>query len=329
MTAVLGNAILVFLESDRGGTLLDLRRFLIDETFRREMIGTIRDPYLLSFWRDEFPLLVGRRPQAPILTRLDTFLRSKLVRRVVTAGEPTLDFRELTDGGRVFLAKLASGAIGEENAALLGSLLVSKFHQVTLAREAQVFEARRPFFLYIDEFHEVATPSMASLFSGARKYRLGLTVAHQDLYQLHHAIPEVERSLLANAYSRICFRVGEEDARQLERAFSFFTAEDLMALGVGEAICRVGGRDRDFNLSVERLPTVDPAEAVRRRQALREHFRRRWVGRRGEAAVVVEPPAREPEVVLPPLKAREIVPAPPPIRGEAIPQPPSQAGREP
>ena len=40
---------------------------------------------------------------------------------------------------------------------------------------------------------------------------------HQDLYQLHKSVPEVERSLLSNAYSQICFRVGEEDARGLAK----------------------------------------------------------------------------------------------------------------
>ncbi len=329
MTAVLGNAILVFLESERGGTLPDLRRFLIDESFRREMLGTVTDPYIRSFWQTEFPLLVGKRPQAPILTRLDSFLRSKLVRRVVTAAEPTLDFRKLTDSGMIFLGKLAAGAIGEENAALLGSLLVSKFHQVTLGREAQAIEARRPFFLYIDEFHHVATPSMASLFSGARKYRLGLTVAHQDLYQLHHSIPEVERALLGNAYTRICFRVGEDDARALERGFSFFTAEDLMRLGLGEAICRVGGRDRDFNLSVERLPALDPAEALGRRQALRDHSARRFARRPVEAPTMGDAPA--PEAVTAPrsLDAPEVAPAPTPIRGEAVAEQVSRVEREP
>ncbi len=321
MTAVLGNAILIFLESPHGGTLLDLRRFLLDESFRRGTLASVSDPYLLSFWREEFPLLVGRRPQAPILTRLDTFLRSRLVRRVVTADEPALDFRELTDGGRIFLAKLAAGAIGEENAALLGSLLVSKLHQVTLMREAQALESRRPFFLYIDEFHELATPSMASLFSGARKYRLGLTVAHQDLYQLHRALPEVERAILGNAYTRICFRVGEEDARQLERGMGFFTAEDLMALQVGQAICRVGGRDHDFNLAVERLPALDSVEAVRRRQALRERFKERWTAGRSAPVAEAGTPTPEAAVPAPPLAAEPIASAVPTIR-EAPPREP-------
>ena len=123
----------------------------------------------------------------------------------------------------------------------------------------------------------MATPSMASLFSGMRKYRLGLTVAHQDLYQLHRAVPEVERSLLANAYTRICFRAGEEDARQLAKGFSLFEAEDLMKLGLGEALCRVGGRDDDFNLRTENLLPVDRVEAQERRAVLRDLSSRRWL----------------------------------------------------
>ena len=99
MTAVLGNAVLAFLESSRGGTLIDLRQFLVDAEFRKAILATVADPYVASFWDIEFPRLIGRRPEAPILTRLDMFLRSKLVRRVVTATDRPLDFRALTNEG--------------------------------------------------------------------------------------------------------------------------------------------------------------------------------------------------------------------------------------
>jgi len=276
MTAVLANAVLAFLESSQGGTLEDLRRFLVDPKYQKEFLATVADPHVLSFWQTEFPMLIGRKPQAPILTRLDTFLRSKLIRSVVAVRKPKLDFRDVTEGGKIFLGKLAAGAVGEENAALLGSLLVSKLHQVTTMREAQLAEERRPFFLYIDEFHHVATPSMASLFSGMRKYRLGLTVAHQDLYQLHSSVPEVERSLLSNAFTRIVFRVGDDDARQLARGFAGFEPEDFMRLGLGEAICRVGGRDDDFNLRTASLEPIDRGEALERLALVRAHSAERW-----------------------------------------------------
>ena len=282
MSAVLDTAILSFLESERGGTLIDLRQFLVDRAFRTEFLETVRDPHLVSFWTTEFPVLAGRKAQAPILTRLNTFLRSRMIRRIVTEQQQQLDFRDLVDSGRIFLGKLAQGLIGEENAALLGSLVVSKFHQVTLMRQDQRPEERRPYLLHLDEVHHVATPSMAALFSGARKYRLGVTAAHQDLYQLHSRVPEVERAILANAYTRICFRVGEEDARSLARGFESFEADDLMNLETGEAICRVGRRQDDFNLRTFLPNELDPEQAQALRESIRERSRQRWARRLDE-----------------------------------------------
>ncbi|REJ79722.1 MAG: helix-turn-helix domain-containing protein [Acidobacteria bacterium] len=276
MNAVLANAMMVFLEEEVDGTLVDLRQFLADPSIRRSVLGQVSDPMVRSFWETEFPLIEKRRPQAPILTRLDAFLRSRAVRRVLNVRQPKLDFQRLLDDGGVFLANLSMGSIGEDNAALLGSLLVSRFHQVSLMRGQQGEGDRRPFFLYIDEFHHVATSSMASLFSGARKFRLGLTLAHQDLYQLKSAARELERSLLANAHTRICFRLGDDDARAMDKGFSFFTADDLMNLKVGQAICRVGMRNDDFNLATERLPRVSREEAADRVERVHSHSQGRW-----------------------------------------------------
>jgi DNA helicase HerA-like ATPase len=256
MSAVLGNAVLAFLESSIGGTLVDLRKFLLDDKFRAAFLDTVADNHIRSFWKEEYALLVGRNPQAPILTRLDMLLRSRLVREAVVERERPLDFRAIVDGRKILLAKLAQGAIGEENASLLGSLLVSKLHQTALSRQDAVESAREPFFLYIDEFHNTATPSMASLFSGVRKYKLALCVAHQDLYQLHTTAPELERSILANAHTRIAFRLSEDDARRVERGMGEFGEEDLVNLERGEAICRVGRGANTFRLRTVRLPDI-------------------------------------------------------------------------
>jgi len=61
------------------------------------------------------------------------------------------------DGGRIFLAKLTQSAMGEENAALLGSLIVAKFHQAALSRQEFTRESR-DFGLVIDEFRDLVTP---------------------------------------------------------------------------------------------------------------------------------------------------------------------------
>jgi type IV secretory pathway TraG/TraD family ATPase VirD4 len=175
------------------------------------------------------------------LTRLDGFLRPKPLRAMFAARESRLDFREIMDGGRIFLAKLAQGAIGEENAALLGSLIVAKFHQAALSRQELQRESRKDFDLVIDEFQDLVTPSVAKILAGTRKYRLGLTAAHQSLRPVYEADQNVAAALLANAATRVVFRVGDDDAKKLADGFTSFDAQSLVSLGVGEAVCESTG----------------------------------------------------------------------------------------
>jgi predicted DNA-binding transcriptional regulator AlpA len=275
MTSVLGNAVLAFLESTEGGSLVDLRRFLVDAGFRAKFLKTVRDPEIVYYWEKSFPLLVGK-PQGPILTRLDTFLRPKLLRYMVAQKENSFDLGAVMNEGKIFLAKLSQGAIGEENAYLLGTLLVSKFQQFAMSRQEIAAALRRDFYLYIDEFHNFVTPSMASILSGARKYRLGLILAHQELQQLVSRDADVASAVIANPYTRICFRLGDYDAKKLADGFSHFEAKDLQNLQVGNAICRVERAEFDFNLKTHRLLPVESAEAESRRERIIALSRERY-----------------------------------------------------
>jgi hypothetical protein len=315
MNSVFSNAILAFLESEQGGTLLELRRFLVDSKYRAAYLPSVRDPEIAYYWQKEFPLLKGN-PQAPILTRLDAFLRPKLIRNMVGQRENRLDFRAIMDEGRVVIARLSHGAIGEENAYLLGALLVAKIHQSALSRQDQTAHSRRDFFLYADEFHHFATPSMASILSGVRKYGLGLVLAHQDLRQLGGRTDEIASAALTNAATRIVFRVGDDDARHLAQGFAAFDAHDLQSLSVGEAVCRVERADNDFNLTTRPIGAADES-AARRAAAVRKASRQRY-GTPVEQlqppspAVVVEEspaPAAAPDYV-PPLTRAAPAPAP-------------------
>jgi hypothetical protein len=275
MDSVFANAIVAFLESERGGTLLDLRRFLVEEDFRLAFLASVRDPEIVYYWSKEFSLLKGK-PQAPILTRLDTFLRPKLIRYMVVQRENRLDFGRIMNQKKIFLAKLAQGAIGEGNAYLLGALLVSKFHQLAIGRQEIEASDRSPFYLYIDEFQNFVTPSMASILSGARKYRLGLILAHQELRQLWSQDAEVGSAVISNPSTRICFRLGDFDAKKLAPGFSFFEAEDLQNLGVGEAVCRVERAEYDFNLKTLPVPKVSQDTVRNRRERLLTLSRERY-----------------------------------------------------
>ncbi len=253
MNSVLANAILAFLESNRGGTLTDLRRFLIEKDFRNDFLKTVTDPSIQYYWLKEYPLLKSNSIGS-ILTRLDTFLRPKVIRNMV-AQKKGINFEHLINTNKIILVKLSQGLIGVENSYLLGTFVVSKIHQAIMARQAMEKQARNPFFLYIDEFQNFITPSMGAILSGARKYHLGLILAHQDLAQLIKNDSELASSVLANAGTRICFRLSDTDAKRLSEGFSHFESTDLQNLSVGEAIARIGRPDNDFNLETAAFNT--------------------------------------------------------------------------
>ena len=292
MTSVLGNAILAFLESERGGTLVDLRRFLIEPAYRKEYLKTVRDPEVVYYWEKEFSLL-RQTPQAPILTRLDTFLRPKTIRYMVAQRDSRLDLRRLMDEGGVLLARLSQGAIGEENAYLLGTLLVSRLQQMAMSRQELEVAERRPFYVYLDEFQNFVTPTMEAILSGARKYGLGLVLAHHDLHQIQSRSPEVLNSVLTHPYARVCFRVGDQDARKLAEGLSHFDAKDLQSLGTGEAIARVERAEYDFNLATTPLPRLDPSAGQGVREAIVARSREQFGRPRSEVEELLRGPVAE------------------------------------
>lgn len=254
MDSILANAINAFLEHPEGGTILDLRIFLTNPAFRKKYISKIQDKYVRHFWENEFPIL-RKNAAAPLLTRLDIFLRPKIIRGMM-GQKGGLDFADILNSNKILIVKLAQGLIGEANSYLLGTLITSKLYQAAQGRQEMSQSKRKPYFIYIDEFQNFITPSMESILSGARKFGLGLVLAHQDLQQLFKADARIGNSIISNAGTRICFRVGELDGQKLEKGFHHFEAMDLMNLGVGEAIIRVDRADHDCNLSTYPIPDI-------------------------------------------------------------------------
>ena len=256
MHSVLANAILAFLESNIGGTLIDLRRFLIEKPYRDEFLKSVQDPNIVYYWQKEYPLLKSSSI-GPILTRLDSFLRPKIIRNMV-AQKKSLDFENILDTQKILFIKLSQGLIGTENSYLLGTFFVSKIYQAAMARQAISKADRKDFFLYIDEFQNFITPSMSFILSGTRKYGLACILAHQDMIQLQKQDTELASAVISNAGTRVCFRLGDIDAKRFEDGFSSFEAQDLQNLGVGQAIVRIERPEFDF--TIDTLELKEPTE---------------------------------------------------------------------
>ncbi len=330
MTVVLRNAILAFLERPEGGTLADVQRFLLEPDYRAKMLESVADADVVYYWKKGFPQLGGSKSIGPVLTRLQTFLSPKPIRYMVTQRNAKLDIQAIMDSGKILLAKLPQGMMGAENSYLLGSLLVSKIQQAAMARQRMPESQRRLFTLYVDEFQNFITPSMAEILSGARKYRLSLVLAHQELAQLGRN-DAVGSAVLANAGTRVVFRVGDSDARELAKGFAHFEADALQALGIGEAIVRIERSDQDFNLKVP-LGPPEEADGESKRQEVITRSRSQYATARSEieaserrrlADLADAPPAKRNEVAKP--ESTPIPPVPSPLPPQPILQEPKQA----
>lgn len=273
MNSVLGNAIQTFLDHAQGGTLAELRRFLLEPDYRRAFLSGVSDPELVYYWQRTFPQLGGNRSLGPILTRLENFLSPKPIRCMVAQQTRCLDISRLMDEGKILLARLPQGLVGRENCQLLGSLLVMRLQLAAINRQRMSKDERRPFWLYVDEFQDFITQSMAEILTGARKYGLGLVLAHQQLGQLQRH-DEVAAAVLANTCARIMFRCSDDDSRYLERGLSHFSAKDIQSLATGDAIVRLERSEHDFNLKVPPPAGRDPAAEETRRNLVIETSRR-------------------------------------------------------
>ena len=84
-------------------------------------------------------------------------------------------------------------------------------------------------FVYVDEFQDYLRLPLdfADALAQARGLGVGFVLAHQYLHQLDAGM---RAALLANAQSRIAFRLGAEDARVMA-AGNRPAAEDFEGLG--------------------------------------------------------------------------------------------------
>ncbi|MHB8871974.1 MAG: TraM recognition domain-containing protein, partial [Candidatus Doudnabacteria bacterium] len=143
-------------------------------------------------------------------------------------------------------------------------------------RQMQSGQERKPFYLYIDEFQNFITPSMKAILSGARKYHLGLILAHQDLHQLWETDTGLANAIISNAGTRVCFRIGDFDAQKLQSGFSHFDTSDLQNLSIGEAVVRVERSDNDFNLKTYLPAAIDVQKAMNNKERITELSRNKY-----------------------------------------------------
>jgi len=227
---ILRHCVLTLLEMP-GATLLDIPRLLTNKEYRKAILPKIKNQQIRQFWLFEFEKYSAWLRQeaiSPILNKIGAFLASIPTRNIVGQKENTFSLREVMDEGKILICNLSKGEIGEDNASLLGAMMVTKLQLAALSRTDLPEKKRKPFYLYVDEIHNFLTLSFADILSEARKYGLNLILTHQYMGQLDEKIRE---AILGNVGTIISFKVGPEDAKILAREFyPVFSETDLTNL---------------------------------------------------------------------------------------------------
>jgi hypothetical protein len=234
MEYILSNTLLALLEYP-DATLLSVNKMLSDKAYRKKVVDNVTDVSVKSFWVDEFAKYTERMAAEAvpaIQNKIGQFTANPIIRNIIGQPKSSFDIRDLMDDQKIMIINLSKGRVGEANANLLGSMLITKIYLSAMSRadtSGSDLDALPNFYLYVDEFQNFANESFADILSEARKYKLNLTVAHQYIEQM---TDEVRAAVFGNVGTMITFRVGATDAEALEKEFApEIEMQDIVNLG--------------------------------------------------------------------------------------------------
>lgn len=265
-------------------TLMHILRMLTDKNFREEVISHIKDSVILKFWQVEFNKRNDKQRDeaiSPITNKVGQFLSAKLVRNIFGQPRTKLNLRKAMDEGKIILINLSKGKIGEDNAKMIGSLLVTKFQIDAMSRADMAAHLRKDFYLYIDEFQNFASKSFATILSEARKYKLSLIVANQYTSQLDE---DTKNAIFGNVGTTIAFTLGKDDADIITGQFkNMAEVNDLISLPKYTAYTRlmIDGISSD-PFSMKTLPISTPEWSLELIDKIRKQSRQRYAMERNQ-----------------------------------------------
>lgn len=133
----------------------------------------------------------------------------------------TVDLLDIINRGHILLVDLQHGARVDEAATdLLGKLILRYlFLLMTHRKPYQLPEDAalrfHPFFIYVDECHRFVTDDVESLLTQARKFGIGVTLAHQYLAQLGKPHDKIYEAVRNSTEIKAVFRIKSPEEAQV------------------------------------------------------------------------------------------------------------------
>ena len=223
---ILRHAILTLLDQPKA-TIADIVEILLDKEFRTEAIKHVKSESVKKFWKREFKEY-HKYDLLPVLNKIGGMLVHPVIKRVLIDNPEEISLRKAMDDRKIVLVNLSKGHVGADVSHILGALFITSIASASFSRVDTDEEKRVPFMVYVDEFHNFTTLSLIGMFSELRKFKVGLTMAHQYMAQLDS---DIKSAVLGNIGTVIAFRIGTEDAMLMAKEmYPEFNVEDFINL---------------------------------------------------------------------------------------------------
>ena len=255
------NAVMTLMEQPDGGSLVEIMRLFTDEAFQKVKVAKVKNPVVKAWWNSTYAAM-WEREKGEIIpyfqAKFGPLTTNWILRNIIGQVESSFKIDQVMQEGKVLLLNLSKGKIWEINSQLIWLILVSKIKQAALARAKMPPSERKDFFMYIDEFQNFITPSIESILSEARKYRLGLILAHQYIEQLKQkdlwGETDLTWAIFGNVWTIMSYKVWAKDAEYLEQEFApEFSRQDLVNIDKFKAVMKLSidtQPSRPFSINV-------------------------------------------------------------------------------
>ena len=261
-------------DEEEGGAITDLVKLFTDEEWQKYKVTKVKNPIVRSFWEKQMAQ-TGQREKAEMIpyfaAKFGQFYTNALIRNIVGQTKSAFNIADCMSESKILLMNLSKGLVGDINAQLLGMIAVSKIQVAAMRRQRLAKEERKDFFMYIDEFQNFVTPSIESILSEARKYRLGLILAHQYIDQLEKdsklsGAVSLKGAIFGNVGTMMFYKIGPQDAEVCAKEMApVFSDQDLINMDAFQGAMKVSVNNqpsRPFSIEVPKpwLDTTYPKD---------------------------------------------------------------------
>jgi len=183
-----------------------------------------------------------------------------------------LDLFAEMNAGKVILINTAKDLLKEQGTEIFGRFFIAMIAQAAQERAALPPGERTPCFVYVDEAQDYFDRNIGLILAQARKYNVGMVLAHQYLGQVE---PKLQEAFAANTAIKFAGGVSAKDARALAPML-YCPPELIEAQPKGSFAAHIRGVTKSalplsFPMGLmESMPRMSGSERAQLQQAMRE-----------------------------------------------------------